>query len=98
MTARSLARLIDRLVCSSVPIPSSSSGRIIKMSCEMRSGRHSEAELETQLAKRGLMNRLLGRFYQNVDAPWKMYPVGFLFGLGFDTATEVASTSTRPGS
>jgi high-affinity nickel permease len=25
-----------------------------------------------------------------VDAPWKMYPIGFLFGLGFDTATEVA--------
>jgi nickel/cobalt transporter (NiCoT) family protein len=63
---------------------------IIRMFREMRSGRHSDAELEAQLAKRGLMNRFLGRFYQNVDAPWKMYPVGFLFGLGFDTATEVA--------
>ena len=63
---------------------------IIKMFREMRSGRHSDAELEAQLAKRGLMNRFLGRFYQNVDAPWKMYPVGFLFGLGFDPATEVA--------
>jgi high-affinity nickel-transport protein len=63
---------------------------IIKMFREMRSGGHSDAELEAQLAKRGLMNRFLGRFYQNVDAPWKMYPVGFLFGLGFDTATEVA--------
>ena len=36
------------------------------------------------------MNRILGRFARRVDAPWKMYPVGFLFGLGFDTATEVA--------
>jgi high-affinity nickel-transport protein len=63
---------------------------IIKMFREMRSGRYNDAELEAQLAKRGLMNRVLGRFYRNVDAPWKMYPIGFLFGLGFDTATEVA--------
>src|SRR5690349_22872492 len=35
------------------------------------------------------MNRILGRFSRNIDAPWKMYPIGFLFGLGFDTATEV---------
>jgi high-affinity nickel-transport protein len=63
---------------------------IIKVFREMRSGVYNDRELEEQLAKRGLMNRFLGRFYRNVDAPWKMYPVGFLFGLGFDTATEVA--------
>src|ERR1700691_2614723 len=63
---------------------------IIKVFREMRSGAYNDRELEAQLAKRGLMNRFLGRFYRNVDAPWKMYPVGFLFGLGFDTATEVA--------
>src|SRR5580698_3886429 len=63
---------------------------IIKVFREMRSGAYNDRELEEQLAKRGLMNRFLGRFYRNVDAPWKMYPVGFLFGLGFDTATEVA--------
>ena len=38
----------------------------------------------------GLMNRFLGPLARRVDTPWKMYPVGVLFGLGFDTATEVA--------
>ncbi len=36
------------------------------------------------------MNRFLGGYAKRVDPPWKMYPVGVLFGLGFDTATEVA--------
>jgi nickel/cobalt transporter (NiCoT) family protein len=57
---------------------------------EMRTGRYSDAELEEQLNKRGLLNRFLGPLARRVDAPWKMYPIGFLFGLGFDTATEVA--------
>ena len=35
------------------------------------------------------MNRVLGRYSQQIDSSWKMYPVGVLFGLGFDTATEV---------
>jgi high-affinity nickel-transport protein len=62
---------------------------ILKIFREMRSGAYDDKALEEQLAKRGLMNRFLGRFARNVDTPWKMYPVGFLFGLGFDTATEV---------
>src|SRR5262245_47658877 len=64
-------------------------GGIIKVFREMRAGSFSEAELEEQLAKRGLMNRLLGPLNKRVDQPWKMYPIGLLFGLGFDTATEV---------
>jgi high-affinity nickel-transport protein len=36
------------------------------------------------------MNRFFGPLARRVDAPWKMYPIGVLFGLGFDTATEVA--------
>jgi nickel/cobalt transporter (NiCoT) family protein len=63
---------------------------IVKVFMQMRSGRFSDAELEEQLAKRGLMNRLLGPLNTRVDASWKMYPIGLLFGLGFDTATEVA--------
>jgi nickel/cobalt transporter (NiCoT) family protein len=63
---------------------------IVKVFREMRAGRYDDEQLEEQLAKRGLMNRFLGRFARRVDTPWKMYPVGFLFGLGFDTATEVA--------
>lgn len=56
----------------------------------MRSGRYDEAALEEQLNNRGLMNRLLGRVTASVSEPWHMYPLGLLFGLGFDTATEVA--------
>jgi high-affinity nickel-transport protein len=55
-----------------------------------RAGRYDEAELEAQLQSRGLMNRVLGRFTRAIRAPWQMYPLGILFGLGFDTATEVA--------
>jgi high-affinity nickel-transport protein len=63
---------------------------IIKVFREMRAGSYDDQQLEEQLNKRGLMNRFLGPFARRIDTPWKMYPIGFLFGLGFDTATEVA--------
>src|SRR6516162_1635687 len=63
---------------------------IVKVFREMRAGAYDDSELEEQLAKRGLMNRLLGPLARRVDTAPKMYPVGVLFGLGFDTATEVA--------
>lgn len=56
----------------------------------MRSGHFDEAALEEQLDNRGLMNRLLGRVTKSITKPWQMYPLGVLFGLGFDTATEIA--------
>jgi nickel/cobalt transporter (NiCoT) family protein len=63
---------------------------VVRLFRQMRSGRYSDEELEEQLAKRGLLNRFLGPLARRVDAPWKIYPIGVLFGLGFDTATEVA--------
>src|SRR6266568_259689 len=63
---------------------------IIRVFREMRGGAYDDAELEEQLNKRGLMNRFLGPLARRVDTPWKIYPIGFLFGLGFDTATEIA--------
>jgi high-affinity nickel-transport protein len=63
---------------------------IVKVFRQMRAGRYDEQELERQLNSRGLMNRILGPLARRIDEPWKMYPIGFLFGLGFDTATEVA--------
>jgi nickel/cobalt transporter (NiCoT) family protein len=63
---------------------------IVKVFREMRTGRYSDEELERQLDSRGLMNRVFGGYARRIDKPWKMYPVGVLFGLGFDTATEVA--------
>jgi high-affinity nickel-transport protein len=56
----------------------------------MRSGRYDEAALEEQLNNRGFLNRLLGRVMKSVSKPGQMYPLGLLFGLGFDTATEIA--------
>jgi high-affinity nickel-transport protein len=55
----------------------------------MRSGEYSEAALEEQLNKRGFMNRFLGGLTKSVRKAWHIYPIGVLFGLGFDTATEV---------
>ena len=63
---------------------------ILRVAQGMRSGRYDEAELEHQLENRGLLNRILGRFTRTVRKPRHMYPVGLLFGLGFDTATEVS--------
>ncbi|WP_405530126.1 HoxN/HupN/NixA family nickel/cobalt transporter [Streptomyces canus] len=63
---------------------------IWKVFRRMRSGRYDEAALEEQLNNRGFMNRLLGRVMKSITKPWQMYPLGLLFGLGFDTATEIA--------
>jgi nickel/cobalt transporter (NiCoT) family protein len=57
---------------------------------EMRRGTFDEAELEEHLDKRGLLNRILRPVTRAVGKAWHMYPVGLLFGLGFDTATEVS--------
>jgi nickel/cobalt transporter (NiCoT) family protein len=63
---------------------------IVRVFGDLRRGRFDEAELERQLQQRGLMNRFFGPLARRIDTPWKMYPIGILFGLGFDTATEVA--------
>jgi high-affinity nickel-transport protein len=63
---------------------------ILRVFTRMRRGEYDEDELEAQLNNRGLLTRVLGRFTKSGTASWHMYPVGLLFGLGFDTATEVA--------
>ena len=63
---------------------------IVRVFRDLRTGKYNDEELEEQLNKRGLMNRLLGGLARKIDTPWKIYPVGVLFGLGFDTATEIA--------
>ena len=62
-------------------------GRMLR---QARQGRPvQDAELEGVLAQRGLLGRLLKRLVGFVSSSWRMYPLGFLFGLSFDTATEV---------
>ena len=62
---------------------------ILRVFRGMRRGEFDEAAFEDQLDKRGFLNRILGRVTKAVTKPWHMYPVGLLFGLGFDTVTEV---------
>lgn len=52
-------------------------------------GRFVEEDLDLVLANRGLLGRLFRRFFKVIERSWQMYPLGVLFGLGFDTATEV---------
>jgi nickel/cobalt transporter (NiCoT) family protein len=56
----------------------------------MRAGTFDEDELEKHLNSRGFLYRVLGRLTRSVSRPGQMFPVGVLFGVGFDTATEVS--------
>lgn len=56
-------------------------------------GVHDAEGLDALLANRGFLARLLGPMFRLVTKPWHMYPLGLLFGLGFDTATEIGLLS-----
>ncbi|MFR9802744.1 HoxN/HupN/NixA family nickel/cobalt transporter [Pseudonocardia sp. RS010] len=71
---------------------------IARVARSMRGGRLDEHELERQLARRGVLARLLARVMRRVRKPWHLYPVGLLMGLGFDTATQVALLVLAAGS
>jgi nickel/cobalt transporter (NiCoT) family protein len=62
---------------------------IFKVFREMRQGIYNEVELEAQLQARGLMYRFFGRFMRSINHTWQLYFVGLVFGIGFDTTTEV---------
>jgi nickel/cobalt transporter (NiCoT) family protein len=71
---------------------------ILKIWKKAKSGAHSHAHLEDLLRKRGLLNRLFGgRFQRLMNHSWQMYPLGLLFGLGFDTASEVGLLAMTAG-
>lgn len=63
---------------------------IVRVFLRMRGGDYDETALEAHLNNRGALNRLFGRFTKSITKSWHMYPLGLLFGLGFDTATEIA--------
>jgi high-affinity nickel-transport protein len=52
-------------------------------------GEYNDITIDESLNKRGLMGRFFRPLLRMTDRSWKMYPIGVLFGLGFDTATEV---------
>ena len=71
---------------------------ILKIWRQAKAGEHSHVHLEALLAQRGLINRLLGgRLQRVINHSWQMYPVGVLFGLGFDTASEVGLLAMTAG-
>ncbi len=67
---------------------------IIAVFRKMRHGDFNEEELEKQLENRGFMYRMFGPWMKSITKEWQMYPVGVVFGMGFDTATEVALLAT----
>ena len=71
---------------------------IVRIFFAMRRGSYDKAKLEERLLDRGFMNRFyIGRFANRIKASWQMYPLGVLFGLGFDTATEVGVLALAAG-
>ena len=63
---------------------------ILKVFAAMRRGEYDDETLVRHLNNRGVLNRVFGRFTRAIRKSWQMYPLGILFGLGFDTATEIA--------
>jgi high-affinity nickel-transport protein len=70
---------------------------IVRVYRKMRRGEYNRQGLETELVAGGLMTRVFGRMFRLVEHSWHMYPIGFLFGLGFDTASEVALLAISAG-
>jgi high-affinity nickel-transport protein len=63
---------------------------IVRVFRDMRRGQYDEMTLEEHLNNRGFMNRFLGGLTKSVRKSWHIYPIGVLFGLGFDTASEIS--------
>lgn len=70
---------------------------IVRVYRKMRRGEYDREGLENELVAGGVMTRLFGRMFRLIDHSWQMYPIGFLFGLGFDTASEVALLAISAG-
>jgi high-affinity nickel-transport protein len=63
----------------------------------LKQGKMNPDELENLLQNRGFMNRFFRPLFKLISKPWHIYPVGVLFGLGFDTASEIALIAISVG-
>jgi high-affinity nickel-transport protein len=71
---------------------------VLKVWQKAKTGTHDHVHLEQLLRQRGLLNRLFGgRLKKLMNHSWQMYPLGLLFGLGFDTASEVGLLAMTAG-
>jgi high-affinity nickel-transport protein len=70
---------------------------IVRVFREMRTGLYDDDALERKLNDRGLLFRFFGPLARSIHSSWQLYPLGVLFGLGFDTATEVGLLALAAG-
>ena len=70
---------------------------IVQVFLRMRRGEYDRSSLDHELVAGGVMARIFGRLFRIVEDSWHLYPIGFLFGLGFDTASEVALLAVAAG-
>jgi high-affinity nickel-transport protein len=63
----------------------------------LKQGKLNQQELDNLLENRGFMNRFFHSLFKVINEPWHIFPVGLLFGLGFDTASEVALIAISVG-
>lgn len=71
---------------------------IVKVWRASKKGTYKREHLEELLNQRGLLNRIFGgRFQKFINHSWQMYPLGLLFGLGFDTASEIGLLAITAG-
>ena len=70
---------------------------ILRLFRRMKTGSYDRNALEHELVAGGLLTRIFGRLFKLITRSWQMYPIGFLFGLGFDTASEVSLLAISAG-
>jgi high-affinity nickel-transport protein len=70
---------------------------IVRVYRRMHSGTYDRHGLAHELVAGGFMTKVFGRLFKLIRHSWQMYPVGFLFGLGFDTASEVSLLAVSAG-
>jgi high-affinity nickel-transport protein len=70
---------------------------IVRVYRRMKGGEYDSESLEHELTAGGFMTKIFGRLFRVINHSWQMYFVGFLFGLGFDTASEVALLAVSAG-
>ena len=70
---------------------------IVRVYRRLKAGGYDDQSLQLDLTAGGVMSRIFGRLFRVINHSWQMYPIGFLFGLGFDTASEVAILAISAG-
>ena len=70
---------------------------IVRVYRRMQAGQYDRNSLQHELVAGGVMTKIFGRLFRVVRSSWQLYPIGFLFGLGFDTASEVALLAISAG-